>query len=418
MKLSFKQKIGIGLYMGRSLLTKPQCFAYNPRKQSFIDDPYPVYRHMRDEKPAFWSPHTIGWHISGSHEFLLQCLKDERLSHCFRLWKFAPEYDASSPLDNLLSSLLMALPAKDHMRVRKLVSPAFSPRFVAEAKPEIEALVQEELKHFDRNGELDLVKLCREIPINAMAIYFRIPDAMRGDFNALGHAIIAAFSSEMDNMDTEAAERGIAQLRALFAEKRRNPDDSFMSTLINHMEDGDRMSENEALGLVGALLAAGVDTTFDYMLNIFYGLVKNPQWGPWLLEHEDKLQNLLDETFRWNTFGNRGFFRFAAEDLELHGQKIKKGEIVQIMFSIANHDPSVFPDPHSFNPLRENLDKAYTFGLGAHYCLGHAIAKLNAQVTVMAVVKRYPDMKIKENPQRVYNMLTRRISKLTLVQPT
>ncbi|MBK8674922.1 MAG: hypothetical protein IPN27_00610 [Cellvibrionales bacterium] len=57
MKLSFKQKIGIGLYMGRSLLTKPQCFAYNPRKQSFIDDPYPVYRHMRDEKPAFWSPH-------------------------------------------------------------------------------------------------------------------------------------------------------------------------------------------------------------------------------------------------------------------------------------------------------------------------------------------------------------------------
>lgn len=417
MKLSAKQKVGIGIYMAQSLLTKPQFFAYSPRKQSFIDDPYPVYRRMRDKKPAFWSPYTIGWHISGSHEFLLQCLKDERLSHCFRLWKFAPEYDASSPLDNLLSSLLMALPAKDHMRVRKLVSPAFSPRFVAEAKPEIEALVQEELKHFDRNGELDLVKLCREIPINAMAIYFRIPDAMRGDFNALGHAIIAAFSSEMDNMDTEAAERGIAQLRALFAEKRRNPDDSFMSTLINHMEDGDSMSENEALGLVGALLAAGVDTTFDYMLNIFYGLVKNPQWGPWLLENEDKLQNLMDETFRWNTFGNRGFFRFAVEDLEIHGQKIKKGEIVQIMFSIANHDPAVFPEPNTFNPLRENLDKAYTFGLGAHYCLGHAIAKLIAQVTVMAVVKRYPTMQSKTDPTREYNMLTRRINRMTLVKP-
>jgi cytochrome P450 enzyme len=264
---------------------------------------------------------------------------------------------------------------------------------------------------------LDLVKLCREIPINAMAIYFRIPDAMRGDFNALGHAIIAAFSSEMDNMDTEAAERGIAQLRALFAEKRRNPDDSFMSTLINHMEDGDSMSENEALGLVGALLAAGVDTTFDYMLNIFYGLVKNPQWGPWLLENEDKLQNLMDETFRWNTFGNRGFFRFAVEDLEIHGQKIKKGEIVQIMFSIANHDPAVFPEPNTFNPLRENLDKAYTFGLGAHYCLGHAIAKLIAQVTVMAVVKRYSTMQAKTDPTREYNMLTRRINRMTLVNP-
>lgn len=418
MKLSTQQKIGIAFYMLRSVFTKPQCFAYNPRKQSFIDDPYPVYRHMCDEKPAFWSPHTIGWHISGSHEFLLQCLKDERLSHCFRLWMFAPEYDAASALDNLLSSLLMALPAKDHMRVRKLVSPAFSPRFVAEAKSEIEAMVQAELEHFDRNGELDLVKLCREIPINAMAIYFRIPDAMRGDFNALGHAIIAAFSSEMDSVDTEAAERGIEQLRALFAKKRRNPDDSFMSTLINHMEDGDSMSENEALGLVGALLAAGVDTTFDYMLNIFYGLAKNPQWGRWLLDNEDKLQQLMDETFRWNTFGNRGFFRFAIEDIEIHGQKIKKGEIVQIMFSIANHDPSVFPEPNTFNPLRENLDKAYTFGLGAHYCLGHAIAKLIAQVTVMAVVRRYPDMKIKENPERVYNMLTRRISKLTLVQST
>lgn len=414
MKLSLQQKFGIAVYMVRSLLTKPLCNAYNPRKQSFIDDPYPVYRYMRDEKPAFWSPYTIGWHISGSHEFMVQCLKDERLSHCFRLWQFAPKYDASSALDNLLQSLLMALPAKDHMRVRKLVSPAFSPRFVAEARPEIEALVQRELDALDKNGQLDLVKLCREIPIEAMAIYFRIPDAMRSDFNALGHAIIAAFSSEMDNADTTAAERGIEQLRAVFADKRKNPDDSFMSTLINHMEDGDQMSENEALALVGSLLAAGVDTTFDYMLNIFYALVKNPQWGHWLLDNEDKLQQLMDETFRWNTFGNRGFFRFAAEDMELLGQKIAKGEIVQIMMAIGNHDPAVFPDPQTFNPLRDNLDKAYTFGLGAHYCLGHAIAKLIAQVTVMAVVKRYPDMKVLKEPEREYNMLTRRICQMVL----
>ncbi len=414
MKLSIGQKIGIGIYLVRSLLTKPLFPAYNPRKLSFIEDPYPVYRRMRDEKPIIWSPHTLGWHVSGSHELMMQCLKDERLSHCFRLWKFAPTLQADSPLDNLLASLLMAVPPADHIRVRKLVAPAFSPRFVSEARAAIEALAEEQLNRYDQNGQLDLVKLCRQIPINAMAIYFRIPDAMRNDFHALGDAIINAFSPEVDNIDTVAAERGIQQLRDLFAEKQKHPDDTFISTLVNHVENGDRLTENEALGLVGSLLAAGVDTTFDYLLNIFYVLTQNPQWGRWLLAHEDKVQNLIDETFRLNTFGNRGFFRFAAEDMELLGQKIQKGEIVQIMMAIGNHDASVFPEPLTFNPERTNLEKALSFGLGAHYCLGHAIAKLIAQVTTIAVVRRYPDMQLLHRPTREYNMLTRRINAMVL----
>ncbi len=399
--------------MLRCLLTRPLFKDYNPRSPVFFNNPYPVYRRMRDEKPIFWSPHTLGWHVSGNYESMVQLLKDDRFTHSFRAWRFAPQSKPHSELDGLLDSLLMALPAKEHMRVRKLVSPAFSPRYVFEAQPAIEQLVQTQLDKLDRGGELDLVKLCREIPINAMAVYFRIPDAMRDDFGALGHAIIASFNTNVD-MDIAAAERGIHQLRELFAEKRKHPDDSFMSTLVNHMEDGERITENEALGLMGALLAAGVDTTFDYMLNIFYGLTMNPQWGRWLLDNEDKVQQLIDETFRWNNFGNRGFYRFATEDFELLGQKIEKGDIVQIMMAMGNYDPSVFPEPETFNPLRDNLEKALTFGLGAHYCLGHAIAKLIAQVTTLAVVRRYPDMKLMRGPEREYNLLTRRLCTLVL----
>jgi cytochrome P450 len=219
---------------------------------------------------------------------------------------------------------------------------------------------------------------------------------------------MASFDSSAQP-DVAGAERGIAQLRELFAEKRARPDDTFMSTLVNHMEDGERISENEALALVGSLLAAGVDTTFDYMLNIFFGLVKNPQWGAWVKENPERIQDFIDETFRWNNFGTRGFYRFAVEDMELLGQKIKRGEIVQVMMATANHDPSVFPDPEKFDPTRNNLDKALSFGVGAHYCLGHAIAKLIAQVTTLAVINRYPHVIATREPEREYSMTARRM---------
>lgn len=410
MKLAFRQKIGIAAYLVRSLLTKPLFSGYNPRNRTFLANPYPTYLKMRAEKPMFWSPHSLGWHLSGSHELLAQYLRDDRLNHSFRYWMFAPTSEAHSELDALLDNLLMSLSSKDHMRVRKLVSPAFSPRYVAETRPALEALVQHQLDMYDNNGTIDMVKLCREIPINAMAIYFGIPASSRQDFQALGHAILASFDSS-SQPDVAGAERGIAAIRAVFAEKRENPDDSFMSTLINHMEDGDRISENEALALVGSLLAAGVDTTFDYMLHIFYALAKNPQWGPWLLQHPDKVQSLIDETVRWDNFGHRGYFRFALEDMEILGQTIKRGEIVQIMMSIGNWDETVFPQPDVFNPERTNLEKAMSFGVGAHYCLGHAIAKLIAQVTTLAVIRRYPTLSITEEPLREYNMVSRRMSR-------
>lgn len=410
MKLSLRQKIGIAGYIVRSVLTKPMLTAYKPRGESFLYDPYPVFRQMH-EKGIIWSPYTLSWHVCGDYQTNLALIKDDRLGHSFRLWMFAPKSKAGSAFDALMDSSLFALPAKDHLRVRKLVSPAFSPRLVNLAKPAIEKMVQEQLDLNDKDGVIDLVKLCRDIPINAMALYFNIPDGMRDDFRSLGHAILASFSSEeeLDQSDIDAAERGIKQLREVFEHKRLNPDDSFMSTLINYMEDGERISEDEALALMGSLLAAGVDTTFDYTLNAFYCMMKNPEWGEWLLQNQDKAQNYIEESTRWHMWGNRGFYRFAKEDLEIMGKKIKKGEIVQIMQAVGNYDPSVFPNPEKFDPSRNNLEKAITFGVGVHYCLGHAIAKLISDTTLLALVRRYEFIESIEGPTRVFNMTARRI---------
>ena len=91
MKLSLSQKCRIGSHLLRCLLTRPLFKDYNPRSPAFFNNPYPVYRRMRDEKPIFWSPHTLGWHVSGNYESLVQLLKDDRLTHSFRAWRFAPQ---------------------------------------------------------------------------------------------------------------------------------------------------------------------------------------------------------------------------------------------------------------------------------------------------------------------------------------
>jgi len=79
------------------------------------------------------------------------------------------------------------------------------------------------------------------------------------------------------------------------------------------------------------------------------------------------------------------------------------------MTATSNFDPAIFPQPEKFDPTRDNLDKAMTFGIGVHYCLGHAIAKLIAQTSLLAVVNRYPVLKAIKGPTREYNMVSRRI---------
>ncbi len=397
MQMTLGTKIRMAGYAIKSLITKPVYLGYKPMDPEFANDTRAVYRQMINHQNMFWSPFTMGWHASGDHQAMGKWLKDERLTTAFSSWTFAPKMETNTEFDQMLASQLMSLPDADHRRLRKLVSPAFSPRYADSIRDAAQATVELALTDVDQNGLIDICHLTRDIPSLILARYIGVPVESLDDFNALGQSVIASFDTTA-TPDIAGATRGIALIKQLMTEKRQHPDDSFLSTLVNHVEDGERITEMEAVALLASLFAAGVETTSNVLNVVIYSLAKHDGWSAWLAQHPERALDVIAESLRWRVATHRGHTRFAKEDVEINGYTVRKGEMVQLMNHITGLDEITFVDAHEFNPARENLKKYGIFGEGAHYCLGHALAKLITETTVLALVKRYPQLRIEKEP--------------------
>ncbi len=401
MKMSFTTKLRLAGYAAKSLISKPVYWKYRPMHTSFMNDTRAAYRHMLQAAPLFWSPYTMGWHLSCSPAEIGKWMKDERLTTTFSSWAFAPKLEANTEFEKMLAGQLMSLSDADHRRVRKLVSPAFSPRFAETLRPLAQAEVAAALAQSDNNGLIDVCALTRDIPSRILAHYIGVPMSSLADFNALGQSVMASFDTTA-KPDIAGAERGIALLKTLMAEKRAKPDDSFLSTLVNHVEDGERISEMEAVALMASLFAAGVATTSDALNTAIYTLAMHSGWSAWLAQHPERSLDVLTEATRWHAGTHRGYTRFAKEDLHIHGHTVRKGEMLQLMSQTSAFDELTFHKACEFNPARDDLKNFVFFGEGNHYCLGHALAKLITETALLAMVQRYPQLTLVKAPSIHY----------------
>lgn len=391
--------------------------------ENFYPDPYPVFRRMRKEAPIFYAPRQLSWVVSESYDTILRLIGDEeRLSPSFKHWRFAaqkPEHKKNG-LDRLTDNMLMMMPKKDHMRIRKLAIPAFSPRIVEGLRPDIRRVVQ---KHFDDTGfkstdvaGFDFTPIARAVPLEVLAKYIGVPASYQREFEGLSHAILASYDPT-ESVDLDLALQGLEMLQKLVAERRAHPQQDLVSVLAATVEDGDRLSETEMLGLLAGVLAAGPDTTRDHLVNQALVLAKHPQALQYLHDHPEKIDNVVRECIRWRNFGHSGFTRFALQDMEILGQKILKGEMVRLMFPCAMYDETVFPNPEQVDVQRTNLDKVMYFGTGVHYCLGAALARTITEEVIGELARRYPKLELAQAPVYRRNMIARRMDSLVLRVP-
>ena len=126
------------------------------------------------------------------------------------------------------------------------------------------------------------------------------------------------------------------------------------------------------------------------------------------------MHNATRESFRWDAWGHRGYTRFALEDMEIHGQKIAKGEMVRLAFPVFLYDEKVFPEPDTFNLHRDNLDKVIYFGIGPHYCLGANIARGVSEAVIQEMLDRYETISVASPPVYEENVVSRRVTSLPL----
>ena len=306
--------------------------------------------------------------------------------------------------DELLRSNLFSMPDADHARVRKLVGPAFTPRAVEWLRPEVQAIVDELLDAAEKKGTVNLVSdIADPFPARVMSSLLKIPKGREVLFQRFTEASIKSIlptlipAAELATVRQDIRE-GIVLLRETIEERRRNPrDNDILTTLIQTEEQGDKLSTPELLSLVASLIVGGFETTVHLIGFTLSHILRRPALFAQLKTEPELVKNVLEEVLRFDNFGKLGLTRYAREDLELRGVKIKKGQRVFLMTNSAMHDEAAYPQPETFDVRRGNTSNV-AFGNGMHFCLGVHLARLEGRLAVGSLLQRFPDMQLVKPP--------------------
>jgi cytochrome P450 len=373
---------------------------FNPASKEFIHDPVPTLEKLSAEHPISRFNAWQAWLITG-HQNIITCLLDTRLSTDFNLWEHAPDKKPVEEMDafeKLMNNNLFFLDRKNHLRLRKLALPAFSPRIMEQMKQRFSILVKE---RFDEIGRPDSFNFASEIaeivPTQAIASLVGIPREKFPIFDSLAYGVVRGINPMLSPEERKEAIKGVPEgldlLNELIDERRANPGDDFLSTLILAEDEGSKLSNLEMCALVGAVLGAGSDTAVDLHSYLIKNLLQHPGEFESLKLDQTLVQGAISETLRYESSGKTGLARYASEDLEICGNLVKKGQMVQLITSTAGMDPTIYQDPRKFDIQRDH-DKSISFGQGPHYCIGVTLVRSQTEVMLKELFKRFPNLSL------------------------
>ncbi|MGH3961559.1 cytochrome P450 [Mycobacterium sp.] len=308
-----------------------------------------------------------------------------------------PDTFSSSIYDQIMGPVmgrtLLELEGAEHRASRALVSPSFRAALLDRWRSElVEVVVGELIDRFAPRGRAELAReFTFAFPVQVIARIMGLPRQDYLRFQRL--------SIEMLNVvyDWECGIAASAALKEYFggllAERRRNPQDDLISTLLESEIDGARLTDDEIFALLLLILPAGVETTYRASGNLLVALLTEPP-ALWDAVRADRVlvRGAIEEALRWEP-PITTVMRVAARDSELGGVAIPAGTKVSVSVAAANRDPNRYPDPDRFDPTRTNIAHL-TFGGGPHLCLGMHLARMEASVAINALLDRLPDLRL------------------------
>ena len=302
-------------------------------------------------------------------------------------------------LDARVNTNLLSKDGEDHRRLRRLVTKAFTPRMVAVLAPRIQEIADELLDAVEESGEMDLVEsYAFPLPIIVIAELLGIPSADRDRFRLWSNSFVSPPLTEGDLERFIAhSEEFLTYLRALFDERRRSPADDLVSALVQAEEQGDSLSEDELYSMVVLLIVAGHETTVSLIANAVLALLSHPDELDQLRRDPTLLAAAVEELLRFESPVERALTRWVAEDGELGGRSVKRGELVIAVLGSANRDEARYPNAAQLDLTREDT-KHLAFGRGSHFCLGAPLARLEAQIALATLFARLPSLRLAASP--------------------
>jgi len=353
---------------------------------AFWNDPYPAYAALRDDAPVRQVQMSggPGWMIS-RYADVRAALADQRLSKDWR-WTLPEDQRAAAPESPLPMMILMDPPG--HTRLRKLVSRSFTLRRMEALRPRVREIAARLLDELPADGRVDIMaQYAFLLPVFVMCELLGVPPEDRDDFAAWSNVMI----DESTQDQSMAASAKLAEyLSGLIQQKRRQRDDALISALIEEVDDGDRFSEQELVGMAMILLIAGHETTVNLVGNGLLALLTHPDQLALLRAKPELMASAVEEFLRWDSPVHTAPVRFAAEDVEYAGVTIPAGSVVSLSLAAANRDDR-FDDAAE---LRVDRDASghVAFGHGLHHCLGAQLARIEGQEAIGLLIERRPEL--------------------------
>ncbi|MGE5135416.1 MAG: cytochrome P450 [Gemmatimonadota bacterium] len=295
---------------------------------------------------------------------------------------------------------MQELEGAEHARLRRLVSPAFTARRAARFRPRIEPLVANllaDLPGHAAGGTADLVAhFARPLPVEVICELVGIPAADRPRWHEYGAAVAAGHGQRF-----AAAIPGIIDgAKAAVARRLAEPAGDLVSLLIRAHGQDDRLTETELVTLIWHLVLAG-QTPVNLIANAVAVLLAHPGQLAMLRADPGLLPGAVEELTRWCGPQLLTIPRYAQEDVDLAGVLIRKGEPVTAAIAAANRDPRVFTDPDRLDLRRPAQALGHlAYAHGPHFCLGAALARVQTQAALAALLRRFPDLALAGEPQR------------------
>ncbi|HUI28470.1 MAG TPA: cytochrome P450, partial [Candidatus Kryptonia bacterium] len=371
--------------------------SFNPWNPTVRRNPYPSYAQLRAQ-PGLPRLRLFGGYVAARYAEVEHLLRNPAFSTNREavplLSTFRRAASDTPEFLGFLDNNLLMLDGARHRRLRGLVSKAFTPRRVEMLRSRVAAIVDNLLESLAPRAEIDIVRdLAQPLPAIVIADLLGIPSSDQAQFRHWSDELVEILDplSGREGLDPpKRAMRALAAyFRPLLAERRGAPRDDLLSAMIAAEDAGETLSEDELIALASLILAAGHETTTNLIGNAVMLLLRHPSERKRLQDDLGLLASAVEECLRVEP-PVQLTDRAVVEPTELAGTRLQRGEIVVALLASANRDPARFPDPDRFDVARGDNDHL-SFGLGNHYCLGASLARLEAQVALGALLRRFPD---------------------------
>lgn len=354
--------------------------------EGFLADPYPTYTALRASDPVHFDPWRESWMLT-RYADVEPALRDDT--------RYTAEQGPPT-------SMLVADPPR-HTRLRGLVSKAFTPRSVQQLRPRIQAIVDQLLDAAAGEATIDVIAaFAYPLPITVIAELLGVEPEQRAFFRAESQKIALNLGPSADPHAGLHAAEGRGQLRAYFeeliAKRRVEPRDDLVSALVQAEERGDVLTHSELLAMLLLLLIGGHETTVNLIGNGLLALLHHPDQLARLRSEAGGERRAVEELLRYDS-PVQYTGRVARTEFTLGGKLIRPGERVRMILAAANRDPAVFADPDRLDLGRDPCPHL-AFGMGVHFCLGAELARVEGEIALTTIVRRFPRLRLVEQPLR------------------